>query len=97
MLQKLIQGGKRFVLGQRGELGADMAMLVGALILMLLALAFSGTIIDFATTSGGNAKIGSFSGAKSMNDLFPLLYYVIVIVLTLAAVGLLGKRILSRD
>lgn len=96
MLSKVIAAFKGFARQERGDLGLDMGLLVGALILMLLALAFSGTIIDFATTSGGNAKIGSFSGAKSMNDLFPLLYYVIVIVLTLTAVGLLGKRILDR-
>ncbi len=62
------------------------ALLVGV-IFMVLALILAGTIIDAATTAGTNADISSYTGALSLNNLFPFIYYAVTLI---ASVGLIG-------
>ena len=53
----------------------------------MFGLILSDIILDQAATSGGAATIGSFSGAQSLNDLVPFVYYAVVVI---GGVGLIG-------
>ena len=66
-----------------------MAAIIGGVILLVIGLNLSGTILTTAATSGSSANIGSFSGASAMNDLIPLLYYTLLVIVSvgLMAVG----------
>lgn len=55
-------------------------VLVSGLIFMVMGLIFAGTIIGIAAASGAVAQIGSFLGAQNMNDIFPFLYYALLIL-----------------
>ena len=61
--------------------------IVAGVLTLVIGLVLSGVILNQAATSGTNANIGSFSGAQALNDLIPLLYYSIIV---LVAVGLMG-------
>ena len=80
---------------------AAMTAVLGGVIFMVLGLILSSTIIDAAVSSGGNTSIGSFTGAKSLNDLFPLVYYAILLsgsigLLAVGGTGLAGRGPLGR-
>lgn len=64
-----------------------MKVLVGGVIFLIIGLVLSSTILSQAATSGSSANIGSFSGAQSMNDLVPFVYYAILVI---SAVGMIG-------
>ena len=78
-----------------------MTAVLGGVIFMVLGLILSSTIIDAAVSSGSNASIGSFTGAKSLNDLFPLVYYAVLLsgsigLLSIGGLGLAGRGPLGR-
>jgi hypothetical protein len=56
-------------------------------IVIVVGLVLETTILSQAGSAGGNAQIGSFSGAQSLNDLVPLIYNAAVVML---GVGLMG-------
>lgn len=60
---------------------------IGAVLIIVLGLAFSGTVLSFAASSGADANIGSFSGTQNLNDLAPLIYYMIIVISALATLG----------
>ncbi len=69
-------------------MGGNIGLLFGALLFLLLGYAFANPILSFAATSGGLATIGSFTGAQSINDLGPIIYFFMLIVGALGAGGL---------
>ena len=72
--------------------------LLVTLVGFLLVAVFAGPVLDNFATSGANAKLGSFSGGKAFNDMFPLFYYIFSLVLIiggLGAAGIAGKRLAS--
>ena len=70
--------------------------LIGGVLFLVMGLVLSTTILDQAATSGGSANIGSFSGAQSVNDLIPLLYYFGLAVGSMTLIGLGGAGIAGR-
>ncbi len=60
---------------------------IGAVLIVVLGLAFSGTVLSFAASSGSDTNIGSFSGVQNLNDLQPLIYYMILTISALASLG----------
>jgi hypothetical protein len=62
------------------------AIIMGVIVIVV-GLVLETTILSQAATAGGNANIGSFSGAQSLNDLVPLIYNAAVVML---GVGMMG-------
>lgn len=80
---------------------AAIGAIFGALLVMVIGLVLAGTVISVAVTAGTVTGIGSFTGAQSLNNLMPLLYYFILIALSVSGMaiggaGLAGKGPLSR-
>jgi len=71
------------------------ALLSGVLILVI-GLVLASTIISSAVTAGTTTSIGSFSGAQSINDLMPLLYYAGLAVSSLGLMGIGGAGVAGR-
>ena len=73
------------------EADGNVQMRIGAIILgvitIVIGLVLSGVVIDTAADVGGNTKVGSFSGASAINNLIPLIYFVVVVMV---AVGMIG-------
>lgn len=61
-----------------------MVALIFGVIYMVVGLIFAGTIIAIAASSGTIAQIGSFLGAQNMNDIFPFLYYALLLISSMA-------------
>ena len=61
---------------------------------LVVGLVLAPTIITQATTSGTTTGIGSFTGAQSINNLLPLIYYAgLATMATLfTSVGILAIR-----
>ena len=60
------------------------ALIIGVLV-VVIGLTMGSTIVS--TAAAPPAGIGSFSGASSMNDLVPTVYYAAIVV---SSVGLIG-------
>lgn len=73
------------------DAAGNVQMRIGAIILgvitIVIGLVLSGVVIDTAASSGGNNSIGSFSGAGAINNLIPLIYFVVIVMV---AVGMIG-------
>jgi hypothetical protein len=65
----------------------SMAGVIGGVVLVVVGVTLSQTINSAAATSGGAANIGSFTGAQSLNDLVPLVYYGMILVGVAAILG----------
>ncbi|MEM3170296.1 MAG: hypothetical protein QW838_05930 [Candidatus Nitrosotenuis sp.] len=61
--------------------------LIGGVLLLVFGLVLSDVVLDQAVAAGGAASIGSFSGARALNDIIPLVYYAVIVI---AGVGLIG-------
>jgi hypothetical protein len=64
-----------------------LAGVLTAVLTIVLGLSFSSTVLSFAATAGGDTNIGSFSGTQNLNDLQPLLYYLILTIIAIGAIG----------
>jgi hypothetical protein len=70
-----------------GFIAAPIVTLIAGVLFLVFGLILSDIVLSQAATSGGSATIGSFSGAQSMNDLVPFIYYAVVVI---GGVGLIG-------
>ena len=68
-----------------------MAIIVGV-ITIVVGLVLEVTVLTQAASAGSNANIGSFSGAQALNDLVPLIYNAVIVMIGVGmmAVGGLG-------
>jgi len=57
------------------------AIIMGVIVIVVGLVLETMTVLSQAATSGGKANIGSFSGARSLNDLIPLIYGAAVVML----------------
>ena len=85
----------------RGNVTAVSAIIIGMITLVVGAI-LSTTVISQFATSGSNANIGSFSGAQAVNDLVPLLWFVMIVTVALGLIGggvagLAGRGPLARS
>jgi len=67
--------------------GQRITAIIMGVIVIVVGLVLETTILSQAASAGGNANIGSFSGAQSLNDLVPLIYNAAIVML---GVGLMG-------
>ena len=63
------------------------AIILGV-VTIVIGLIVSGIVDSQAATSGGNAEIGSFAGAKAINDLLPLIIRVVVLMVGVGMIGI---------
>ncbi len=70
--------------------------LFGGVLFLVFGLILASTIISQGATAGSDVKIGSFSGAQSLNDLVPFIYYTVVIIGGLGAIGAGGAGLAGR-
>jgi len=66
--------------------GAFTLVLMGVL-WIVIGLVLESTVLSQAATAGADANAPSFSGARSINDLVPLIYNMVIAV---GAAGLIG-------
>lgn len=61
----------------------NVILLVMGLIVFVIGTILLGIEIDTAETTGAKTNIGSFTGVRSVNDLFPLIFAAAVILIGL--------------
>ena len=61
--------------------------IIGGVLILVIGLVLADVILSTAATSGGGDTIASFSGAKAMNDLIPLVYYASLVTISLGLIG----------
>ena len=69
-------------------MGKQLGALIFGLIVFVVGGALSTTVGDSFATAGADAQMGSFSNARSLNDLMPLIWYVGLMILGLGSMGL---------
>lgn len=69
-------------------MGNNISLVVGGMVVFIIGLIIAGVVNSIAATQGVNANIGSFSGAKSLNDLLPTLFYIGLLIVGLGAMGI---------
>jgi hypothetical protein len=73
-----------------GGVSSRVGAIVGGVVALVIGMVLMTTVQDQAATSGASANIGSFSGAKSINDLIPLVYISAILLLGVALFALGG-------
>ncbi len=84
-----------------GSIKNSIMVIIAGVITFVVGLSLASTVLSQAATAGSAATIGSFSGAQSLNDLTPLLYYAIIIFLgvsmmAVGGAGVSGKGPMSK-
>ncbi len=90
---RIVMASQRSTLAsQRGQVDSRILLIIVGVITIVIGLVLEGTILTQAAASGSNANIGSFSGAQALNDLVPLIYNSVVVLIGVGmmAVGGLG-------
>ena len=64
--------------------------IIGGVIVLVVGLVLADVVIDSVTTALTNASIGSFTGATGIGGLIPMLYFVVLIAITIALVAIGG-------
>lgn len=67
-------------------LGQGFALMVGSLLLFVLLGSFAPTVISSFATAGTATGAGSFSNAISFNNLFPMFFYIVGMIVTFGGV-----------
>ncbi len=78
---------------ERGDVKSSIGAVVGGVLTIVVGLVLSNTILSQASTSGSSANIGSFSGAQALNDLVPLIYCAVVVLIGVGLMGVGAKGI----
>lgn len=78
------------------KMNGSIGLIVGGMLSFVAGLIIAGVVNATAATTGVAANIGSFTGAKSINDLLPTLFYIGLIVIGLGAMGLGAYRAAVR-
>lgn len=75
---------------ERGASGmsASMTALIFGVIIIVVGLVLETTILSRASTAGSDASIGSFAGARALNDLVPLVYNAAIVIMGVGLIGL---------
>ncbi len=69
-----------------------MTGIIFGVLIIVVGLVLESTILSQAATAGSSNAIGSFSGAKDLNDLVPLVYNAAVVVIGVGLIGISAKR-----
>lgn len=71
-------------------MGRNVILLLTGLLIFVLAAILLGIQIDTSETTGAKANIGSFTGVRSINDLYPLIFAFAGVLVGLGSMGLGG-------
>lgn len=83
-------------LAQCGQVSTPFAALMIGLLLVVIGLILATIVIDTATTTGTNANIGSFTGVQSVNDLAPLVFISVVVIIGISLIGIGGAGVVGK-
>jgi hypothetical protein len=70
--------------------------LIMGVITLVVGLVLADVVIDNVTTALTNTSIGSYSGATGIGGLIPMLYFVVMIAMTIGLVSLGGAGLAGR-
>lgn len=73
---------------QRGSMTGSMTSLLFGVMIIVVGLVLETTILGRASTAGSATNIGSFAGARALNDLVPLIYNAAVVIMGVGLIGL---------
>lgn len=79
---------------ERGDIKGSIGAVVGGVLTIVIGLVLSNVILTQAATAGASTAIGSFSGAQALNDLVPLIYYAVVVLLGVGMMGVGAKGLM---
>lgn len=71
-----------------GNMQMRIGAIIGGVITLVIGLVLAGVINSTAASAGGSGAIDSFAGAKSINDLVPLVYYTVIVMVAVGMIGL---------
>ena len=71
-----------------GSAQARITAIILGVVTIVIGLIVAGIVDSQAASSGGAAEIGSFAGAKAMNDLLPLIIRVVVLMVGVGMIGI---------
>ena len=77
-------------------MNSDIGLIIGGMVSFIIGLIVAGVVNSIAATQGVAPNIGSFSGAQSINDLIPTIFYIGLLVLGLGAMGIGGARVVRK-
>ena len=69
-------------------MGRSVSLIIGGMVVFLIGLIIAGVVNSIASTTGVAGNINSFSGAKSINDLIPVIFYIGLLTVGLGAMGI---------
>jgi len=75
---------------------ASMTAIIFGVIIIVVGLVLEATILSRAATAGSDTNIGSFAGARALNDLVPLVYNAASVILGVGLIGLGGFGMTGR-
>ena len=70
--------------------------IIFGVIIIVVGLVLESTILSRAATAGSDASIGSFAGARALNDLVPLVYNAAIVILGVGLIGLGGFGVTGK-
>ncbi len=73
-------------------MGGNILLVVSGMVVFIVGLIVAGVVNSIAATQGAAANIGSFSGAKNLNDLLPTIFYIGLLIIGLGAMGIGAVR-----
>ena len=73
---------------ERGAVDARIMAIIMGVITIVVGLVMSDVVLSQAATSGADANIGSFTGARSFNDLVPVIYFAALVIISVGLIGL---------
>ena len=73
-------------------MGNNILLVVSGMVVFIVGLIVAGVVNSIAATQGAAANIGSFSGAKNLNDLLPTIFYIGLLIIGLGAMGIGAVR-----
>ena len=74
-----------------GGTQASIASIIGGVLTIVVGLVLANTVVTQAASV--TASIGSFAGASSLNDLVPLVYYAVIVLIGVGMMALGGYGI----
>ena len=74
-----------------GGTQASIASIIGGVLTIVVGLVLANTVVTQAASVP--ASIGSFAGASSLNDLVPLVYYAVIVLIGVGMMALGGYGI----
>ena len=79
-----------------GTMQGRIVAIVSGVLTIVIGLVLADIVVGQSATSGGGNSIGSFSGAKSVNDLVPLIYYTAIVMLGIGMIGIGAGGFMGR-